>query len=76
MSELLEASRIETLQRIASALEGINQNLDSISGSLTEIDVNTAQISEQIESIIGYEPSRYERGAGKYYIRIAGQVHD
>ena len=66
MSELLEASRIETLQRIASALEGINQNLDSISGSLTEIDVNTAQISEQIESIIGYEPSRYERGAGKY----------
>ncbi len=74
--EAIEVLKLAEKRRSATALEKINQNLDSISGSLTEIDVNTTQIGEQIESIIGYEPSRYERGAGKYYIRIAGQVHD
>ena len=39
-------------------------------------DTALEEINQKLDSIIGYEPSRYEKGAGKYYIRIAGQVHD
>lgn len=53
--EAIEVLKLAEKRRSDTALEEINQKLDSI---------------------IGYEPSRYEKGAGKYYIRIAGQVHD
>lgn len=37
MNELLETTKIETLKRIADALEGIDQSLASISNSLVDM---------------------------------------
>lgn len=37
MNELLETTKIETLKRIADALEGIDQSLSSISNSLVDM---------------------------------------
>ena len=37
MNELLETTKIETLKRIADALEGIDQSLTSISNSLVDM---------------------------------------
>lgn len=58
-----EQMQIEQLKRIADVLEDINGTLISMSGDV-----------EALGECVGYEPSRYQGGEGRNFLRVGGSV--
>lgn len=66
--EAIEVLKLAEQRKIAETLTEIRMDL-------SVLNYNVRCVRNNIDNIVGYEPSRCRQGEGKHFLRIGGQIY-